>query len=78
MEPETWNRVLNANLTAMYNVTKPAATVMRAKGAGAIVNIASNVIGTGGASGPAYAAARRGCWASPGPWAATWLPWAFG
>ena len=60
MEPETWNRVLTTNLTAMYNVTKPAATVMRAKGAGAIVNIASNVIGTGGASGPAYAASKAG------------------
>ena len=44
----------------MYNVTRPAAVVMRERGGGAIVNIASNVISTGGGSGSAYAASKAG------------------
>ncbi len=60
MPPEVWNRVIATNLTALYNVTRPAAIVMRERGGGAIVNIASNVISTGGGSGAAYAASKAG------------------
>ena len=60
MSPEVWHKVLITNLTSMFNVTQPAALVMRENGGGAIVNIASNVIATGGGSGPAYAASKAG------------------
>lgn len=60
MSPEIWQRVIATNLTSMYNVTRPAARVMKEHGGGAIVNVASNVISTGGGSGPAYAASKAG------------------
>ncbi|MHB0867969.1 MAG: SDR family oxidoreductase [Chloroflexota bacterium] len=60
MSPEIWHRVIATNLTSMYNVTRPAARVMKERGGGAIVNVASNVISTGGGSGPAYAASKAG------------------
>ena len=60
MPPDVWKRVIDTNLTALYNVTRPAAMAMRQHGGGAIVNIASNVIATGGGSGPAYAASKAG------------------
>jgi len=40
MPPAVWNRVIATNLSSMYNVTRPAAIVMRERGGGAIVNIA--------------------------------------
>lgn len=60
MSPEVWQRVIATNLSSMYNVTRPAARVMKEHGGGAIINVASNVISTGGGSGPAYAASKAG------------------
>ncbi|HEX2923558.1 MAG TPA: SDR family oxidoreductase [Chloroflexota bacterium] len=52
--------MISTNLSSMYNVTRPAALAMKDGSGGAIVNIASNVISTGGGSGPAYAASKGG------------------
>ncbi|MGE5620784.1 MAG: 3-oxoacyl-ACP reductase family protein [Sphingomonadaceae bacterium] len=60
MSPEVWHRIIATNLTSMYNVTRPAARFMKEHGGGAIINVASNVISTGGGSGPAYAASKAG------------------
>ncbi|HEX9015385.1 MAG TPA: SDR family oxidoreductase, partial [Chloroflexota bacterium] len=60
MPPEVWEKVVTTNLTSMYNVTRPAVLVMKRQGGGAVVNVASNVISTGGGSGPAYAASKAG------------------
>lgn len=57
---ELWQRVLDVNLTGVFNCMVPQLRAMRAAGRGAIVNTAS-IAGTGGAAGAAaYSASKHG------------------
>ncbi len=57
---ELWQRVLDINLTGVFNCMAPQLRAMRAAGRGAIVNTAS-IAGTGGAAGAAaYSASKHG------------------
>jgi 3-oxoacyl-[acyl-carrier protein] reductase len=59
--PEEWAAVLGANLTGAYHCARAAAPIMRAQGAGRIINIASVSAQTGGVSaGVDYAASKGG------------------
>ena len=58
---ELWNQVLATNLTSAHVVTRRATPHLRAGGNGAIVNVLSLAVQTGGANGAgAYAAAKGG------------------
>ena len=58
--PEGWSRILDVNLTGVFNGIRAAAPLMRDAGGGAIVNTAS-ISGVRPASGEApYAAAKAG------------------
>lgn len=60
LEPDAWDAVLAVNLDGVYNLTRPAAAGMSARGFGRIVNI-SSVNGQTGQFGQAnYAAAKAG------------------
>ena len=60
MRPDQWNAVLQTNLGAMFNMTRPVIEGMRARAFGRIVNI-SSVNGRKGQAGQAnYAAAKAG------------------
>jgi acetoacetyl-CoA reductase len=60
LEPDAWDAVLSVNLDGVYNLTRPAADGMAARGFGRIVNI-SSVNGQSGQFGQAnYAAAKAG------------------
>ena len=43
MEEEDWDRVMGANLTAPFRITRAVLPVMRKQGAGHIINLSSNV-----------------------------------
>lgn len=57
---ETWDLVLEVNLTSMFMLNQLAGRVMLAKGKGKIINIASLLSFSGGVTVPAYAAAKGG------------------
>ena len=57
---ESWNTVLNVNLTSAFILTQCAAKVMLKKGYGKIINTASLLSYQGGYTVPAYAAAKGG------------------
>jgi 2-deoxy-D-gluconate 3-dehydrogenase len=57
---ETWDFVLEVNLTSMFLLNQLAGRVMLAKGKGKIINIASLLSFSGGVTVPAYAAAKGG------------------
>jgi 2-deoxy-D-gluconate 3-dehydrogenase len=57
---ESWNTVLNVNLTSAFILTQCAAKVMLKKGYGKIINTASLLSFQGGFTVPAYAAAKGG------------------
>ena len=57
---EDWDRVLELNLTAVFELCQLAGRVMLAKGSGKIINVASLLSFTGGLTVPAYAAAKGG------------------
>jgi 2-deoxy-D-gluconate 3-dehydrogenase len=57
---ETWDFVLEVNLTSMFRLNQLAGQVMLAKGKGKIINIASLLSFSGGLTVPAYAAAKGG------------------
>jgi 3-oxoacyl-[acyl-carrier protein] reductase len=60
MTDEQWQRVIDVDLTGVFNFARAAATVMRGQGGGAIVSI-SSVIGLRGRFGQTnYAAAKAG------------------
>ena len=59
MPPEDWFSVLNTNLGAFYNVTRPVLKAMSANKKGRIISIAS-VTGQGGNKGQANYAATKG------------------
>lgn len=61
MEADQWQAVIATNLDSLFNVTRPLAAGMAARGWGRIVNIAS-INGQRGAAGQTnYAAAKAGC-----------------
>lgn len=58
---DLWHRVINVNLTSAFLVTKSATPHLRASGNGAIVNVLSLSVQTGGANGGGiYAIAKGG------------------
>ena len=57
---EDWQRVLDINLTAVFELCQLAGRVMLAKGYGKIINIASVQSFIGGLTIPAYAASKGG------------------
>jgi NAD(P)-dependent dehydrogenase (short-subunit alcohol dehydrogenase family) len=58
---EDWDRVLDVNLKAAFFAAQAAARVMRARGGGAIVNVASDAAWSGGLNPCAhYAASKAG------------------
>jgi 2-deoxy-D-gluconate 3-dehydrogenase len=57
---EDWDRVLETNLTAVFDLCQRAGRVMLQKGRGKIINIASLISFSGGLTIPAYAAAKGG------------------
>lgn len=56
---ETWDRILQVNLKSMFLCSREAIKVMKQKGSGALVNVAS-IAASGPAGGPCYAAAKGG------------------
>ena len=60
MTEDDWNAVINTNLTGVFNITKPAVSVMVRQRRGAILNITS-ISGVVGMAGQAnYSAAKAG------------------
>lgn len=57
---ENWNRTIAVNLTGVWLCMKYQIAEMRAQGAGAIVNVASNFGLVGSPGMPAYSAAKHG------------------
>lgn len=56
-----WNRVLSINLTGMFLCTKAVYAVMKERGGGAIVNLASMAARTGGQASPvSYTSSKAG------------------
>jgi 3-oxoacyl-[acyl-carrier protein] reductase len=59
--PEDWDLVMSVNLRAVFFLSRDAARVMKIRGGGSIVNIASVAGQIGGIAGsPAYSAAKAG------------------
>lgn len=59
-DPDTWDRVLQVNLTGTFNVCRVFLPAMLARGAGAIVNVASDAALVGMRGQAAYCAAKAG------------------
>ncbi|WP_136042570.1 MULTISPECIES: SDR family NAD(P)-dependent oxidoreductase [unclassified Microbacterium] len=55
----TWQRVFDINVTAVLRATRAVVPLMRAQGAGAIVNIASEATFRGSVGGAAYTASKH-------------------
>ncbi len=55
-----WHRVLDVNLNSVLYMCKAALPLMRARGGGAVVNIASNVVNTLPGGAAAYATTKTG------------------
>lgn len=55
-----WDKVIELNLTAVFELCQMAGRVMLEKGSGKIINVASLLSFTGGLTVPAYAAAKGG------------------
>ena len=61
VQPEEWDQVLAVNLRAAFFCAREAATSMRARDGGSIVNVSSVAGQIGGAAtGPAYVASKAG------------------
>ena len=60
MKPEAWAREVRVNLDGAFHCIREAIPVMRKKGWGRIVNIASGVAATGGMRQGAYVASKAG------------------
>lgn len=57
---EQWDPMVAVNLTAAFELSHEASRVMRARGGGKIINIASLFATLGGRRSPAYAATKAG------------------
>ena len=55
-----WHRVLDVNLNSVLYMCKAALPLMRARGGGSVVNIASNVVNTLPGGAAAYATTKAG------------------
>lgn len=60
LTPEEWDRVIEVNLTACFLLAQIAAQSMLARGAGKIINIASEYALFGSAMVPSYSASKGG------------------
>jgi 3-oxoacyl-[acyl-carrier protein] reductase len=60
MKPESWQKVMDTNLSGFYNVTKPSVKKMLAKQYGRIINIASASGQVGQAGQVNYSASKAG------------------
>lgn len=60
MELADWHRVLDVNLNSVLYICKAALPLMRARGGGSVVNIASNVVNTLPGGAAAYATTKAG------------------
>ena len=60
MELADWHRVLDVNLNSVLYMCKAALPLIRARGGGAVVNIASNVVNTLPGGAAAYATTKAG------------------
>ncbi|WP_459618832.1 SDR family NAD(P)-dependent oxidoreductase [Bordetella sp. 2513F-2] len=59
-EPEAWDRIVQVNLTGVFNVCRAVVPVMRAADTGRIVNVASLAGKEGTPDAAAYSAAKAG------------------
>lgn len=59
LDDETWRRVMAVNAEGPMRVSRAALTHFLVRGSGAIVNVASEAAGRGGAGGFAYTAAKH-------------------
>jgi 2-deoxy-D-gluconate 3-dehydrogenase len=57
---EDWDKVIELNLTAVFDLCQLTGRIMLENGAGKIINVASLLSFTGGLTVPAYAAAKGG------------------
>ncbi len=60
VDDETWNRVIDVNLTGVMRLTRAVLPLMQASGRGAIVTVASKASLGAGASGVAYTSSKHG------------------
>jgi len=60
LTPESWTGMLDVNLTAAFNLTRFAVPLMRSRGGGLIIHIASTAARRADRSGAAYQAAKAG------------------
>lgn len=59
VDDDTWQRVFDVNVTAVLRTTRAVVPLMRERGAGAIVNIASEASFRGSVGGAAYTASKH-------------------
>ena len=59
LDDETWERVLNVNLTAVMRLTRAVVPLMLAAGYGSIVNVSSEAGLRGSAAGAAYTVSKH-------------------
>jgi 2-deoxy-D-gluconate 3-dehydrogenase len=59
VDPSSWSRVLDVNLTSLFFLTQRVAGPMLARGRGKIINVASLLSFEGGLGVPAYAASKH-------------------
>ena len=57
---QDWNRIIETNLTSVFQISQACGQPMIAKGSGTIINIASLLSFQGGINVPAYTASKHG------------------
>jgi 2-deoxy-D-gluconate 3-dehydrogenase len=57
---QDWNRIIETNLTSVFQISQACGQPMIAKGSGTIINIASLLSFQGGLNVPAYTASKHG------------------
>lgn len=59
LDDETWNHVMDVNVTGVMRLSRAAIPVLEARGGGAIVTVASKASSGAGAAGTAYATSKH-------------------